>query len=757
MPIPLIDIALTLVTVIVEVRRKSKIQDETVSELLDRIEAIEKPLRVLQGKVTESSVYDTTLFQLVRTLESTEAVLMQFVGQSKTKRLLKVLSYQDKFKALKLSVDSCIVDLQMALQVEEVAGKDKATVETAKAIIDAMEASRLSRSLETVLRCVQCGKDFKESENAEGSCAYHPVAVRDLGSEFVQFPDEGCARGKHSAVHHQRFEYVNFLGHVRHEIMEHDAWITVSQHDSSPDSEGAITANFGRLRNGQLALWFVQFGTPIAITSFDEVDIEAPTHFGDGFAPIMNQVNQNKTPFDSKRNRGVKRAGKTWFAKGFWKCKAGQVCGVRVEVKSPSSETANVSEIEIDIDPLTPGKVKVLFDDRKSAVDIAPEAGKNYVLPAAKSNFKQFPPHAFKDRGPLPTFEQEGDLKVRIKAISPIKGNPDGSQYRADNFKAELMLISTLNPTSTSGSTREERMAILNMVKDMKITVNEAERLLNAVENSASGDEPITIVSIAVEASLDMGKTWIPADGVEVSHSVAGGGGFGPFDVLRMESREVVKMNVLPWFWVEGKKRGWTGRVFLARDVEEFVMVKVTVEEALGKKASLVLPYRNGKVEGLEVERDGDFLFVGLDDVDDESRSFVRISPPPKETTDDENRVLFVVQQYNGVTTTHSVTPANVRVWIEKAKVDGVKWEGVRAGRFIPQNLRAWLEKNVEEVEGVVMRIEELSGSRFETVGHFFEEGGRGFLWGLWCRVLGDDEGKVFNEGGWVLKREIFL
>ncbi|KAI8852299.1 hypothetical protein BC829DRAFT_384787, partial [Chytridium lagenaria] len=575
---------------------------------------------------------------------------------------------------------------------------------TAHTILEAMNASRLAALRETVLVCVQCGKDYRESENADGACSFHPVSTFDRPdaysyvlrccgksfSEFETFPEDGCGRGRHAYVHHWGVDYVNFLGSVRVAVQGADPWLTVTQYDSSPDSQGPITITFGLLRSQRYALWISQFNVAVALATFDEVDIEAPTHFSDGKNILISpEINGETTPFlGCKRNKILRRRGVGWFARGMWVVEGGRITGVRLEAKAPFSEKANVA-----------------------------------------NSFRKIPSIAFENNLRVPEFEQEGDLKLRIKPMKPVAGNPDGSNYRADNFKLDLMLISTAQPQS-KGSTTSERLAILTMVSDAKITVSEAER-----------DDPITIVDITVTISLDSGKTWIPATGMETSVSSTTLGDQGAFSVMKMASREVVKVGLLPWFNVTGKKRGWNGEVFLAREMTEALLVKVRVEEAFGRWAALTMGYRNPPVRNLpEKSEKIDYLFVYVDDVDDLSRVYGKISRPTPEvdTSYVTGRVLFSIISYNSVTITHHVTPVTLRSWIHRARQEPTKSDG----------LTTLLLDDVTDQKVKVWGLFDFSGAKGKGA-----EGG--VIWGIKMRVTLDEEGESFAEDTWVLNREV--
>ena len=41
------------------------------------------------------------------------------------------------------------------------------------------------RPPEPILTCVQCHEDYKESQNAEGYCNYHPLPLQGAGWDYV--------------------------------------------------------------------------------------------------------------------------------------------------------------------------------------------------------------------------------------------------------------------------------------------------------------------------------------------------------------------------------------------------------------------------------------------------------------------------------------------------------------------------------------------------------------------------------------------
>ncbi|KAI9209686.1 uncharacterized protein BJ171DRAFT_564217 [Polychytrium aggregatum] len=65
---------------------------------------------------------------------------------------------------------------------------------------------------EPIFGCVQCGKDYKVSENADGSCRFHPYppGYRGYSCCDEKDPNKGCLRGKHRNKHHNDYAYERF-------------------------------------------------------------------------------------------------------------------------------------------------------------------------------------------------------------------------------------------------------------------------------------------------------------------------------------------------------------------------------------------------------------------------------------------------------------------------------------------------------------------------------------------------------------------
>ncbi|KAJ3099811.1 hypothetical protein HDU97_002737 [Phlyctochytrium planicorne] len=668
---------------------------------------------------------EAILAKLARVLEVVEAVLMPFVGKAAAFEGV-VVDYPTKFGSLKEDVDGCVAELLVSLKDLKVADAEKSFVETARKLFAELERDRL-------VDCVQCGLLYREKDNGDSVCVF-------LASADVE------AKGRHAAVHHRRFEYLKrSKSHAGYR--DHEAWISVSQDDHSIGASGPLSAMFGRLKNGLLAVWFLQAEDMLFVTTFDQIDLEAPTKiFERRDVPAAMVETWNVRVVASRDGTSSHRG----YLKAVWNVLDGRIVGLCLEVKAPSAAQSNISRLDFAFKPLRTGRLVEIRNDRKSAMDIAPE--RTYSLPVVKSTGKRLPKPEFFEVSLLGfTYTQiSGDAEIlpqpretkcasfRVKVVSPVLGNPDGSNIFSDNFRIDLRLISTLKPNLTDFG-RDRSSDILKLIDDGKIRISEAERLFAIMPWKA--DEPVMIVGVNVEISFDgdadRSKTakWMPASDVKVV--LRGDDSYrGPFKPLVLDNGGFMNITVEAVFDVEGKWREWRQRVFLARGRSQPVFLRITFEERMGRKASVVMPFRNSRVQGLATENERDFKFVYLDDLEDEKRDFVRVSRSHYFSNDDAaDTILFVLERGGGEMPVMNVTPALIRKWMSMARMSFVP--GTQDGK-------------------VSFVLKDLSDSKLVTTGHFDLSRSNGCMWGLTFRLLKKGDPNVFVQESWVIPRHVF-
>ncbi|KAI8811537.1 hypothetical protein BJ742DRAFT_796348 [Cladochytrium replicatum] len=110
---------------------------------------------------------------------------------------------------------------------------------------------------EPVLVCVQCGQDYLQSTNAEGSCRFHSVWNGNKGGVGVapccdKKEHEGCKRNNHRKSHHNEYPYAAksewAAGIVNYTNMR-DVYLFISADDHNMDSSESATIEIGIVRD----------------------------------------------------------------------------------------------------------------------------------------------------------------------------------------------------------------------------------------------------------------------------------------------------------------------------------------------------------------------------------------------------------------------------------------------------------------------------------------------------------------------------
>ncbi|KAJ1540243.1 hypothetical protein HK405_011583, partial [Cladochytrium tenue] len=514
--------------------------------------------------------------------------------------------------------------------------------------------------------CVQCGKDFKESENTEGACAYHPVAAlegsgwtykvrccgRDVGSSYTPFPQDGCKRARHSSEHHQKFMYPNRLGHINSRIKNIEEWVKVFQRD--PDSGSpvfSVSCRFGYVPGTDRVVFSAsQAGKSVLLVELDaavELARAASTTRLPNLSPVA--VVDEWISLLSQERRAAGRGGgsggddRQWWMRASWIIESAKITGIRMEAKTPTMDKANVTDLFFDASALKPGLTKVYYDDAAATDDLIPPRAYPSPSPSRTSSGPKIPEELFINATyPLPEFAQTGSSRVRIKAKSPVKANPNGSPPSFDDFQFDVMLVGARSvggvASDTAGAGQqspEAQMMVLTMLKEGKITATEAERLLLALRPAVSagvatpaaadGGE-MRLVDLAGEFSLDDGVTWEPALGALVGEAGGSGGGFGPLGVLALRVGDAIKMRLQIKVPCEGKPYGWhNGRSFLSRLSTTPLLLRATFEDLDGESAVVTVAHRNGPFSGLAQRNAAtDWLFVATDDLAEFTRNYAK-------------------------------------------------------------------------------------------------------------------------------------
>ncbi|KAJ3110570.1 hypothetical protein HDU96_006467 [Phlyctochytrium bullatum] len=726
-PVPIAEIVVGLISTIIEIRGRIVTTNDSVNRLIARVESLEISTVALTERYNGmAEVFETALLNLVKVLEACQEVLSKIASKNAFGRGMKLLMYQDRLEKLEVQLEACILDLQLSLKTDELLNKQQIPEKTAETIAVALEAMRSKKNLEPVLVCVQCGQTYRDSENADGDCTFHSAQVYDrpsyydyvlpccrkkIGSEFIQFPPEGCTKGRHVAAHHTCGTYLNYLGRWTPLLRGADIWYTVSQRDYSSDVSDEVSANVGLLPNGQIAFWACQSHVPLRVVTFEPEDLEIPTVFPDEW-PLL-EFSESKTPLNSTWNKEVLRKGGSWSAKASWIVVDRQICGVRLEAKSPTGAVPNESM----------GRVRTIYDDALDISDLTPSSDPSRVLPSPTKAFEDFPRHCFEASGVIYyaskiTGDEENEAaqasetaEIRLKQVGPVFANPDGSSWRADIFRFDLLLLP--KKSRSPFPTEEERLELLRQVTEGTLSVRELEKTFSTGLAPQSEPEDLIFIDPTVDASFDEGKTWIKSDGLQVS--LTGNAQEALVWPLKMASTDILKLSFEPWFSTEGKKRNWTGSSFLARKLPHAVLLRLMLETVDGKRVSIQLPYRNPPMREFAQENPlQDYLFVHVDDLDDQDRVYAK----------------------SGVSTNQDVTSTMLRQWIHKAK-------------------RSFVESG-SDPKHFAMVLEDLNQNGVEVKGLFdLSNAERPFLWAVGVKVTLGETG-LFSEKYIELPAEMF-
>ncbi|KAF0689493.1 Aste57867_19050 [Aphanomyces stellatus] len=528
---------------------------------------------------------------------------------------------------------------------------------------------------DAIYQCVQCGNDYCERDNVPGACDYHPAISYKYHSwscelpccgkslsSFEAFPSNGCTKGLHARSHHDRFPYINRLGHFRTMLQGSEIWLRVVQNDVmlARDGEvigGTVAGNVGVLRDEEtVVVWATQDGVI--------VDLCVISLQGDNGQRLLD-VNQTSTLINDGWNKAVKAGGRKWFVHVDRISPSAGATGLRLSVQSSTGTAPNIQELHVDAQGTR--STHEVYDDEKVLTDVKPSSASilAYVPPQPRQAFRRIPPQLFDPVGELPIFDSTGELPLRVKTTKPTHVNSDTRPFKHDLFAIHLMFVDITSPISYASS--EDRKAILNMVRDHKISVDEAERLLlatssHAVATSSGSASSSGIVLVDVHASLCVGDSWIKADQVTLN---------GATDILHTVNG-VDKVQLLCRFPAPDKSGQWSNRSFLTRYTVEPSILRLTFESATGQTRILNVAVQNPPLDRLP-ERDVgvDLFFLSLDHIQDFSRSYIKIKRPSDDADTYYSRPVFVIHVYNGSTTTHTISARTVRVWCAKKRLAG--------------------------------------------------------------------------------------
>jgi hypothetical protein len=522
---------------------------------------------------------------------------------SKAKRFIMGDANVAKIHHINERLDSSLLDLQLALQVESSGREDKRSEQTAATTVEMLLSSVQERARETVLLCVQCQKEYRQSENAEGLCKYHPNfpiysnwkykveccgKLKSDSQELVK-GDDGCIRGLHSSIHHFDYPYTAIFLWMRDMMHNNVQEEYVRVEDVDYEDNIPKYAVFGRSKNNKLFVALGKGNFPLYLEYFSsEYPVTAPDPSeitGGNLWPIAKRgTDELPSVLDISEQVGFK-----WEVSASWLVdfKTNSVTGIRLSAKSLSSKVPLIKALSFQFDPFKVQKPVLV-----SSAPFAPHVTYTHPLPSCVSNFTPFPDAIFQEPPLEPEYETEikGQLKLRLKKVGRVRANAETNGYQHDNFTWELMVLN-LSQAAHLGSSSEERMVVLNMLKDGKVSVDEGIKLLGALDSSPHSEGPVTMIEFSARALLD-GK-WITPFEISV---VPGGNEENrassiPFSVPPRSAKTVVVMLRFSCPEKQNTNRNWFGSSYLARLGP--MQLELTMEEMSGAKASIKAMFAN--------------------------------------------------------------------------------------------------------------------------------------------------------------------
>ncbi|KJE94612.1 hypothetical protein CAOG_05232 [Capsaspora owczarzaki ATCC 30864] len=656
----LLSFALFVTANIIRMVEEYEMIEPEFEKLSARVRSLERPLEVLKTSCGNLQVYEDVLRRLNQVLDSVnrffEAQAKQRAKGEKKDKILKFIRGESINVTVALfheNIDVCIVDLNAAVQAAEVLNAQQRVQDTAKTTVEMLELEKRRAALEEVHECVQCGQEFKESSNAMGTCKFHPthstysnrgVRMRCCDKEFrdtTAANAEGCRRGRHIKDHHVFFPYLNYFSWLyKQKSLESEIWLSGQQ----VDLEDGMTkwATVGVRTDGHL---FVRIGKGNFNLMMMTIDPNAAASF-----KLKNNATETlictRGTYDFPGELDQSTEKLYWYVRADWILHQESIAGVRLQIKSCTSDGPLVKELFFkSLSPLEKGETKAFLPAGSGA-----NIDTSIVKPPPKvANFTPFPDSITKAP---PIFEDEnttnsGSTKLRLKNVGPAQANPNTSGFSFDTFVNEIMVMNLAKGEAAVGSSSSERIMILAMVQTHQINVEEACRLLTAVDTSKTApDDPVTIIDCYCDFLVD--GEWVRSR--KTTCQVTGKGEL-PFTV---EPKGVVKVTISGQMEAPGKSSSWHGRAYVARLAP--VTMRITLETMEGAKASKNVVFHN-PATSFNQRESTDMFFLHCDDPFRWERGYVSVSPADQDRKD----ALFKVK-VNG-STTYNVTLENLQSW----------------------------------------------------------------------------------------------
>ncbi|RHY13559.1 hypothetical protein DYB36_006663 [Aphanomyces astaci] len=264
-----------------------------------------------------------------------------------------------------------------------------------------------------IQQCVQCGHDYAEKDNVSGSCDYHPAISYTYHSwscelsccgmslsSYTPFPSSGCTKGSHAKAHHDRFPYINRLGHYRTILQGSDTWLRVQQHDVTvAKSDGAdigatLAGHVGILRdNESVAVWATQDGVIIDLNV-----LPLPPSDPNNDTTVVLIATNVSTLINDTWNKDIAADGLGWSVQVTRASLPANGSCFRISVHTPTAPTPNVKELHVHGDSADASRsIITVFDNDTDLHDLYPSTDSSLSPspPPSIQSFRRIPPQLF--------------------------------------------------------------------------------------------------------------------------------------------------------------------------------------------------------------------------------------------------------------------------------------------------------------------------------------------------------------------------
>ncbi|KAJ3193136.1 hypothetical protein HK101_005360 [Irineochytrium annulatum] len=307
-----------------------------------------------------------------------------------------------------------------------------------------------SLGVEPVATCVQCNKDFRNSENGDGACRFHIRAEPETVMHDYVYrccnngsDDAGCQRNRHRTKHHNDYRYGTFFTWY---------WSIVNYTDASEELAKISSYDFADASPNEAVIITAGRITRKIMTDKDKlyisVNSSARTVFFVFSEHEVAQADPGKPIFKAHYPSGE-------WAEVKWLTNGNDICGVKMTCRtdtSPPSSCAVWFAWPEPRDENGPRATLVEYDETPTFGELPLKPGCDYALKTgAFHSGKRFSaPMGRKRDEKLPAWSSPGSA-LRAKVTSASVEHVLRYDRSSDVYSAELMIM---NPS------REDRAVV---------------------------------------------------------------------------------------------------------------------------------------------------------------------------------------------------------------------------------------------------------------------------------------------------------